>query len=864
MAWATAEKRSQGDRQVPRNERIVRLQRRYQTEPVVISVQRARLYTQYWRQSENRGEPLAWRIAAAMKYVYENVDLHVDRDDRLAGHWTENFLGVPLMLERGEYNRVLAAELTAPTLLVHRASSLAKGLHYMVHKGEAVDFLRRRRTAGASPLNFELKTMAARAINPYTIDPADRRELLHELLPYWEGRCLADVLEKKLIESGLYSADMHDFVAAIPGNTSRQVMMLSTCATVATIQGHVILDYESVLRQGLAAMRRAAAERGEANDLTAAQRQTLAAFDLALQGVQIFAHRLADAVGAAMNKEDDPRRRAELRRMLAICRRVPEHPAATFAEAVQSLWTIKTAVELAMPINLSNFGRLDQQLIDYYRRDLAAGRLTREDAGELLEELLLKIMSQNIRPESNILGNFYHRYLGSSPVTIGGLRPDGRDGANELTALIMRAAHRSKAVTNIAVRVNEKTPPALLHTLAGYLHEGTSSYAVFNDEIMIEAMRRRGFAERDARDYAIMGCVEATCPGRTGSMSANALQLARLLDITLRNGDSATLAGLIRDEGLRTGDPDTFADFAQLLDAFIKQADHFVRKIVAGSNLRDMLYEHRLPAPHLSAFTAGCLESARDVTAGGAHYDLAGVSMINSLANVVDSLLVIKQLVYERRVLTVRELLAAIDDNFVGHERVRRMIEQVPGKWGNGDAECDALARDIAQRLFALTYAHHSPKGAPFVVYIISMITHTIDGRLSIAGPDGRRAATPYAASCNPYNVERAGVTAVLRSVASLPFADVLGSAVNIKFHPSAIGADAAAREKWVALVRTYFQLGGAQLQPTVVDGRTLRNAQIEPDKYRDLIVKVGGYSTYFVDLGREIQQEVIDRTEHR
>lgn len=868
MASETAKRISSqvnGELKSPRNERIVRLQRRYQTESVCISTQRARLYTQSWRASAERGLALPVRIAQAMKHVYENIDLYVDPDDRIAGYWTEGFLGVPLFLERGEYNRVLAAELTGPTLAVHRARSLAKGLRYMVRKGEVSDFLHRQRMAGKSPLNMELKTMSARAINPYAIDPADRRELLHELLPYWNGRCLADVLEKKLIESGLYSADMNDFVAAIPGNTSRQVMMLSTCATIATIQGHVILDYGNVLQKGLIAMRREVADRRAAGEeLSAAQRQTLTAADLALQGVQIFAHRLADTLGRAMNRESDPARRRELARMLAICRRVPDHPAATFAEAVQALWTIKTAVELAVPINLSCFGRLDQMLDPYYRRDRAAGRITREQAGELLEELLLKIMSQNIRPESNILGNFYHRYLGSSPVTIGGLRPDGEDGTNELTALFLLAAHRSKAVTNIALRVSEKTPATLLQDLAGYLHEGTSSYSLFNDEIMIEAMRRRGFAQPDARDYAIMGCVEATCPGKTGSMSANALQLARLLDITLRNGDSATMAGLIRAEGLRTGAPDDFTDFEQLLAAFLVQAEHFIRKIVAGSNLRDMLYAHRLPAPHISAFTDGCLESARDVTAGGARYDLAGISMINSIANVVDSLFVIKKLIFERRAFTVRQLLAAIDDNFVGHERILRLIRKLPGKWGNGDPECDALAHDLAKRLFALTYPHRSYKGAPFVVYVISMITHTIDGRLSIAGPDGRPAATPYAASCNPYNVERAGVTAVLRSVAALPFEDVLGSAVNIKFHPSGIGTEPASRAKWAALVRTYFQLGGAQIQPTVVDDRTLRNAQVEPEKYRDLIVKVGGYSTYFVDLGREIQEEVITRTQHR
>jgi len=237
--------------------------------------------------------------------------------------------------------------------------------------------------------------------------------------------------------------------------------------------------------------------------------------------------------------------------------------------------------------------------------------------------------------------------------------------------------------------------------------------------------------------------------------------------------------------------------------------------------------------------------------------------MINSIANMVDSLYVIKKLVFERRKYTFRQLLEAVDANFEGFQDLRRDIHRLTGKWGNGDPETDRMAHDVMKQLFAMTYEHRTFAGGPVVAYIISMITHTVDGRLSIASPDGRRAATPYAASCNPYNVERNGPTAALRSVAALPFEDVMGCAVNMRFHPSAVGNNDAARRKWASLVRTYFKLGGAQIQPTVASAEMLRAAQAEPDRHRDLIVKVGGYSTYFVDLGREIQDEVIARTEH-
>jgi formate C-acetyltransferase len=208
-------------------------------------------------------------------------------------------------------------------------------------------------------------------------------------------------------------------------------------------------------------------------------------------------------------------------------------------------------------------------------------------------------------------------------------------------------------------------------------------------------------------------------------------------------------------------------------------------------------------------------------------------------------------------------LIEAIDANFTGHEDLLAEIRSLPGKWGNGDPATDALAAEVMGALFAEAHRHRSPKGAPFVAHAISMITHTLDGRLSIASPDGRRAGVPFAASCNPANVERAGVTAALRSVAALPNVDLMGSAVNVKFHPTAVGANREARAKWASLVRTYFRLGGAQIQPTCVSAEMLREARANPGAHRDLIVKVGGYSTYFVDLGREIQQEIIDRTEH-
>lgn len=852
---------------LPKNDRIPRIQKRYQTGNAYLSVERARYYTQSWKSTGGKGISRPVRIALAMKNVYEKMTYRVDPDDRIAGHWTEFFLGIPIDIERGVFNKVLESELTKKSIVIFRGRSFAKGLGYLAKKGSLLEFLKNQKAAkenGAPPLDMGFQTMSERKINPFQIRPDDRQELLQKLLPYWQDRNTVDRVESEMIASGLYSQDMHDFAVAIPGNTSRQVSMISTCASVITYQGHMIVDYDKALKIGLSGMLKEVDKQIEINDgLRQKEKDFLKSTKIALEGTVVFTRRLADAVENAAGRQADPEKKAALENMLSICRQVPEHPARTFEEAVQCLWTVKTAIELAHPVNLHCFGRLDQILYPYFKKDIQKGRLDPQKALELLEELLLKIMSQNTRPESNILGNFYHRFLGSAPVTVGGVTPSGKDATNDLTHLFLLAAHRSKAITNLSVRVGPDTPDALLCRVARYLAQGTSSFSLVNDETNIAAMRKRGFSLPDARDYAIMGCVEATCPGKTGSMSANALQLARLLDITCRNGDSRILAGIIHEEGLPTGDPDSFETFDQFLAAFYKQADHFIQKIVKGSNLKDYIFAEFLPAPFISAFLEGCLESKKDVTAGGAKYNLSGISMINSIANLADSLYVIQKLIFEQKLFTFSTLQKAVDRNFIGYENILEPIRNLQGKWGNGNPEVDDLAGRVMKELFDMTYEHRSFCNGPFVVYVISMITHTVDGRLSIAGPDGRRAATPYAASCNPYNVEKSGATAALRSVAALPFEDVMGAAVNMKFHPTGIGQNAQTRKKWAALIRIYFQMGGAQLQPTVASARMLKDARNHPENHRDLIVKVGGYSTYFVDLGREIQDEVIARTEH-
>ena len=374
---------------------------------------------------------------------------------------------------------------------------------YMLRKGATRDALRNQRRLRSSdrqaPLNVGLQTMGERDINRFVIDDADRKELLADLLPAWKGHSLANRLQERLQDSGLCSQDMQDFAVALPGDTSRQVMLLSAATSIATIQGHVILDFDDVLERGLLAMREEVAEQLDGRQPEEPGADFLRSLLISLDGAITFSERLARQLERSARATTDPIRRERAARDAehlqpgaAAARRGPS-PKPCSPSGPSRPWsrwpTPSTCIVSAASINPW----------------VASTSVTTPRAGspaagarELIEELLLKAMSQNIRPESNILGNFYQRYLGSTPVTVGGVRRDGTDATNALTSIVVEAAHGSKAVTNINVRIHPDSPDSLLDEVATYLAQGTSSFALLNDEVMVEAMKRRGFTDEDA------------------------------------------------------------------------------------------------------------------------------------------------------------------------------------------------------------------------------------------------------------------------------------------------------------------------------------------------------------------------------
>jgi len=426
------------------SERIQRLTYRYQTEMPKISIDRAKFYTEKWLETENKDISMNVRVALSMKNVYEKMRHHVDPDDRIAGYWTESFLGMPIDVERGVFNGVLQNELKKGPLIKLRIKSVFKTLGYLLKRHEVINFIKNQKimkSMGTQPMNLGIKTMMEREINPYTIDEDDKQDLLKEILPIWKGKTTVEILERDMYALNLLEENMKFFNKAVPANNSKQTTMISPCATISTYMGHLIIDYENIVKKGLLVMKSEVEQRLNGGKNSEEQKNFLESVRIALEGVMTFARRLADKIEEAYEFETDLEKKAILKQMLDNCKKVPLNPPESFYEAVQAAWTVKTAVELAHPVNLHCFGRMDQIFYPYYKKDLDQGKITPDQARELLEELLLKVMSQNIRPESNLIGNFYHRFLGSTPITLGGKNPDGTDATNDLTYLFIEYQH---------------------------------------------------------------------------------------------------------------------------------------------------------------------------------------------------------------------------------------------------------------------------------------------------------------------------------------------------------------------------------------------------------------------------------------
>ena len=633
----------------------------------------------------------------------------------------------------------------------------------------------------------------------------------------------------------------------------------------AAVPGHLVPDYPKVLRIGWKGIQAEAQYVVDDPQATAEQREQARAIVICADAVRIFtdryeaeAYRLADA-------ETDSARRAELREIACNCARVPWLAPDSFPQALQALWTTHMLLMAAesYPGPGVSPGRVDQYLFPFFKKDLDAGRLTREQAKEWLECWWIK-------------HNYVYDYQGwvgtnqginasfGQLITLGGIQADGSDAANDLTYLMLDVIEEMNLLEpKPNIRVHARTPDRLLERIVEMLaHAQGSPFLINFDENAMAGLRWEGLPEERLWDYAPVGCLENTLAGddRSGTVDVN-LNIAKAVELVLNDGRDLATGKQI---GPRTGDPKTFASFDQFFMAFKIQLQHLLEWIIRVNDLADAGRAQWEPVAYLSALVGGCLESGYDANAGGAHYNFLTVEGV-ALATAADSLAAVKKLVYETSQVEMDRLLDALKANFEGYESLRQTLLNKAPKYGNDDPFADEIAREVSRFWTEEAFKHTSPTGKKYRGGYLPWNYWIAYAPTTAATPDGRRRGQFLSNAVCPVNgADRQGPTSVIKSVGALKLDSAPNGASHTMSFSPAMLREPEQRQKMAALLRAYAKVGGTCLQVNVIDANTLREAQKHPDEYRNLLVRVTGYNAYFVGLGKEIQDEIIAREAHR
>jgi formate C-acetyltransferase len=681
----------------------------------------------------------------------------------------------------------------------------------------------------------------------FHITDEEKRELNEEIFPHWNGTSAFDEMMSKQPQDELFH--IMNFVYVVAHD-------FSGAAHLAHINyGKALEDgFEGIANKaeaGLAAV-------DDADPDAERKRAFFRSVILTAEAITGFAVRYSQLALDMADKAENDARAQELRQIAEITARVPAKPARNFREALQAYWFTYLAlmnIDVAQEIPV---GRLDQYLYPYYKSDLDEGRMTQEEAMELVEEFLIKFN------QLNYLGEYAVTQVQSGnpmrpTVTLSGVDKDGNDATNDLTYLILEATDCLRMIRpNIAVRLHSGSPESFRRAVTEVMTGGGNVIEVFNDDVNIPSLTRRGLSEEAGRDYIIGGCVQQT-PGNTYGPNCSAhINAPKLLEMFL-NGGNPIISMTGDDE--RRPLPD-FATYAEFFDGFKSLIASVVESWVRAMRVVGETAERLLPNPVLSSLIDGALENGKDVKSGGASNNVTGLSLVG-LATLVDSLASVKHVVFEKKSHSLEEMVDWMRANFDGHEQQRQMLLNDIPKFGNGEPAVDEIAREVIDAFEEIVSKHPTYRGGLNMLGVHSETHHILQGQMCAASLDGRYVTEILSPGCGPTSgVDRQGPTASMRSVATVDHSKVAaGSSFNMRFNPSLFAGDEQV-DKFGAMMKTYFDLGGPHLQISVADAETLRKAQAEPEKFEDLIVRVTGYSARFVELSPATQEEIISRTE--
>jgi trans-4-hydroxy-L-proline dehydratase len=695
----------------------------------------------------------------------------------------------------------------------------------------------------------DLEILDTREKIPFKVSAAARQTYAETIIPFWEGRTM-----RERIFTEMTTAWQDAYEAGIFTEFMEQ-----------RGPGHTTLD-DKIYRKGMVDLKveiRAALSALDArNDSESqAKQEQLKAMAIAADAIIRFAERHAEKAREIAAVEEDAARKEELLQIAEVCTRVPAHAPRTFWEALQAYWFVHLGVTSELnPWDAYNPGKLDQHLYPFYQQGLAEGTLTRAEAEELLQCFWIKFNNQPAPPKVGVTAAESGTYTDFAQINVGGVTPGGEDGVNEVSYLLLDVIQKMRLLQpSSSIQVSEKNPDAFIRRAGEIIRTGFGQPSVFNTDVVIQELLRQGKSLPDARCGGTSGCVETGAFGKENYNLTGYFNMPKVLEITLHNGvDPRTGKQL----GPQTGDPRSFETFDALFEAYRRQLTNFVDIKIHGNSVIERLYATEMPVPFLSLLVDDCIATGKDYHDGGARYNTSYIQGVG-LGTMTDALSAIKHHVYEQKNLTLDELLTALAENFEGHARTRqRLLNRTP-RYGNDDDAADALMVRVFESYYQAIEGRPNTKGGAYHIDLLPTTCHVYFGSVIGATPDGRLAGKPVSEGISPVQgADRRGPTAVIKSVAKMDHVRTGGTLLNQKFTPQLL-ADDAGLEGLVRLIRTYFQMGGHHIQFNVVDAATLRKAQANPDQYRNLIVRVAGYSDYFCDLNKALQDEIIARTAH-
>lgn len=698
----------------------------------------------------------------------------------------------------------------------------------------------------------ELDTIDTRAQDPYAITDEEKRVFRTEIYPYWQGKTVEDHFKKQVPAESLAILNVGGVIdSAIKYNC---------------VPGDFVPDFPYILSKGIDGISAMAREGLSKIDLARchADYDKKAFYESVLitcQGLSTLAERYAEA---CLGQIDEPevQRSRELQRIAEDCRHIAHKPAKTFAQAVQLVHFILIGLHIEGNAGGYSLGRLDQYLYPYYRADIEKGILTDQDALEIIESFWVKTGEQ-IWYWCEEAALHYAGFCAFQNVCLGGTDPNGRDLVNELSYLLLQATLNLQMVQpSVSVRLSRKNPEDFFLKIAELVQTGTGFQSIHSDTVGIETVMKKGVPPEIARQWAPIGCVEAQVPGKTYQWSSSGhFNLGAVLEFVFTNGVHRKSGEKI---GLATGELDEINSFEAFEKRVYAQADYLLDHFNVIQNLLENLHYQHLQNPLASLLTSDCLAVGKDLTRGGARYNSGPGMNGNGVADFIDSLSAVKHIVFEARKTTLAELARAMARDFQGDEFLRRMLVNKAPKWGNGDHRADAIGSDLFAYLIEKCRSYKGLLGNDKLPALYPVSSNVPQGISIGALPSGRMAYTPLADGCSPCpGADRKGPTGILRSLSTLPYSAIDGGTLlNMKFTPLSVAGEAG-RQRLSAFLKAFLDMELFHIQFNVVDRETLRYAQEAPEEYRSLLVRVAGYSAYFVELSRDVQNDIISRTTH-